>query len=423
MLTNETNKNNKQAIIAYMQNHPDACYPYLVRGAKLRCRLGTHTRKLNLPVCHGVYTVASGHNHPMVHSEDAVSEKNIMYFGHCCGAIGQSGDAEQIDLKTVAFDPNTLEDKQTGDVKRDFKCKPDIIGGCWAMTHSDTKIVRNGSALAKGSAADSVTGASYLVCRYGGLIEPITSGQENTETASLAQLAATLAPPEPGPSRDAAQSDMAAVEEKELGYWDKALNKAILGDYADESNAGGIAGMVGLGFIPIVGEIADIRDFTYAVTHTKGKSVWENVFNIGITTIGFIPIVGNLKYLKHADEAADLLKHADEVGDIFKQGDNIADIAKQGDDLVDAAKDAGKAAGKGADDISKSIKSVGNNKRANDIARDLGYKGNNPAESLKSEYVGNNGSNFDIARNTETREIVLQSKDGKVLIPTGLFLP
>ena len=31
-------------------------FPCLVRGAELYCNCGTHKRRLNLPICHGVYT-------------------------------------------------------------------------------------------------------------------------------------------------------------------------------------------------------------------------------------------------------------------------------------------------------------------------------------------------------------------------------
>jgi RHS repeat-associated protein len=77
----------------------------------------------------------------------------------------------------------------------------------------------------------------------------------------------------------------------------------------------------------------------------------------------------------------------------------------------------------GTEDAGKSLKSVGDNKRANEIARQLGYEGDKAAEALKADYVGNSGSRFDIMRNTDTNEIILQSKDGRTLVPTGLFLP
>ncbi len=50
-------------------------FPYLVRGAELYCNCGTHKRKLNLPICHGVYT----NGQPMMHEEDCDvgDDKNI----------------------------------------------------------------------------------------------------------------------------------------------------------------------------------------------------------------------------------------------------------------------------------------------------------------------------------------------------------
>jgi hypothetical protein len=51
------------------------------------------------------------------------------------------------------------------------------------MAHGDTKIVRNGGVFAEADAVPAVTMGSFLVCRHGGLIEPVTSGRENRETA------------------------------------------------------------------------------------------------------------------------------------------------------------------------------------------------------------------------------------------------
>ena len=52
---------------------------YLVRGATLRCTMGTATSKLNLPVCHGVYCTGK----PMMHMMDYIPMVNIMPFGSC----------------------------------------------------------------------------------------------------------------------------------------------------------------------------------------------------------------------------------------------------------------------------------------------------------------------------------------------------
>jgi hypothetical protein len=169
-------------IQAYLRDHPDANYEYLVRGAKLACRMGTHIRRLNLPIDHGVYMGAEDNKRPAIHAEDAAPEHNIMYFGLCDGTIASSDVAETVELEMIKYDSrNNYEGIPIGSVKRGYKCKPDIIGNCWAMTHHDTRIVKNGLKAQDTNAADSVTAASCLVCRYGGLIEPLTCGQFDPE--------------------------------------------------------------------------------------------------------------------------------------------------------------------------------------------------------------------------------------------------
>ena len=66
-----------------------------------------------------------------------------------------------------------------------FACTPCIVSG-WLDVHEAQRIARNntdGKKLSDRLAA--VTEDSFLVCAYGGLIEPVTSGQEgkaNTRT-------------------------------------------------------------------------------------------------------------------------------------------------------------------------------------------------------------------------------------------------
>ena len=175
-------KTRKEMIIKHLQDHSDALYPLLVRGAVLRCRMGSHRRKLNLPFSHGIWTGEA--KHPFVHEEDAVFDKNIMYFGHCKGTINKSGVAEEIDLEMVTYDEEHNA-KPTGAVTRAYKCKPQIIGGCWSMTHKETKILKNGRPMSEENAAECVTGASFLVCIFGGLIEPLTDGTENKDTKPI----------------------------------------------------------------------------------------------------------------------------------------------------------------------------------------------------------------------------------------------
>ncbi len=60
-----------------------------------------------------------------------------------------------------------------------------------------------------------------------------------------------------------------------------------------------------------------------------------------------------------------------------------------------------------------------NNKEANQQAQKQGYK---DAHDLKASYVGKtNVAKFDMKHDTKTGQIYLESKDGKIQIPTSLF--
>ena len=70
-------------------------------------------------------------------------------------------------------------------------------------------------------------------------------------------------------------------------------------------------------------------------------------------------------------------------------------------------------------DSKPSNKPYKNNKEANNQAQKQGYKN---AHELKEDYVGkNNISKYDMKYDTKTGEIYLESKDGKIQIPTGLI--
>jgi len=66
-----------------------------------------------------------------------------------------------------------------------------------------------------------------------------------------------------------------------------------------------------------------------------------------------------------------------------------------------------------------SLDTYDSNKKADEVARNNGYEN---AEKLKADFVDKSGSQYNIARNTSTREIVLvKISDSSVQIPTGLF--
>ncbi|BCJ92611.1 hypothetical protein acsn021_01800 [Anaerocolumna cellulosilytica] len=135
---------------------------YLVRGAMLYCNCGSHPRRLNLPKCHGVYVL----NHPVIREDDCEPGKNISYFGVCLGETPPAG-AEEILLDQYVPEGET----GTGEEIQGPRCAPDIIGK-WRSTNEATCVSGDGTA---------VTTNSYLVCRCGGLIQPITNGHEYEE--------------------------------------------------------------------------------------------------------------------------------------------------------------------------------------------------------------------------------------------------
>lgn len=160
---------------------------YLVRGANLHCECGSHVRKLNLPKDHAVYIT----NQPVIHELDCIPTEvfNISSFGVCsaAGASSIKPDPPTVTLKLVKYDQegNAIETEEDMGTKTGLQCTPMIIG-TWQNTYETTRIVDNGDKdpLDKLKDDDSeekgyrvVTTDSFLVCKCGGIISPITSGQ------------------------------------------------------------------------------------------------------------------------------------------------------------------------------------------------------------------------------------------------------
>jgi hypothetical protein len=158
--------------IAAADERKKAKVPYLVRGATLRCRCGTHTRRLNLPLCHGVY--AGGH--PLVHKGDCLPGTNISTLGICQSATPPPATRGQtVTLPLATADGSARQ--VTGQ-----PCLPSIVGK-WMNCHPSVLIATNDSLAAgedplKRAYVEALTTDSFLVCGCDSLIEPVDSGQE-----------------------------------------------------------------------------------------------------------------------------------------------------------------------------------------------------------------------------------------------------
>ena len=123
---------------------------YLVRGAQLACSCGSHVRRLNLPLSYGTYIKG----HPAVTKADA-TEQNIKFFGVCFSETPPEG------AETKRFEGGKDENGQDAESVVGPKCCPKLTTGEWQEPYGN-----------------SITMDSYVVCSCGGLIRPISSGQE-----------------------------------------------------------------------------------------------------------------------------------------------------------------------------------------------------------------------------------------------------
>lgn len=130
---------------------------YLVRGALLKCDQGSHARKLNLPQSHGIYI----YENAQIRESDCKVDENISYFGVCFSKAPPAG-AETVTLVKYG------EAGKGGATVTGCKCCPEIIGK-WRDCLEQLSISQTDR---------SVTTDSYLICRHGGMIQPLSSGQE-----------------------------------------------------------------------------------------------------------------------------------------------------------------------------------------------------------------------------------------------------
>lgn len=127
---------------------------YLVRGALLACSCGSHPRRLNMEMDHGVYVI----NKPVTTEQDIQVEENIRSFGVCRSENPPEG------AETVCYEAyNPGDPKAYGPC-----CCPEINEEGWKKVSEKTIIDGEGHCL---------TTNSYCVCVHGGIIECIESGQ------------------------------------------------------------------------------------------------------------------------------------------------------------------------------------------------------------------------------------------------------
>ena len=168
----------------YIEENYEELIPeqYVVRGSTLKCTCGSHERKLDMLKDHAVYV----EGFPMIHELDKELEENIKYFG-VCSSGSPLLNSESVKLVKISYDEEGNEIKQT---VKGTKCQPYIIGN-WRDTKENVRIVDNGDKDGFDKFRDpedenkgyrAVTTKSFLICRHGGIIEPLDSGQVMIES-------------------------------------------------------------------------------------------------------------------------------------------------------------------------------------------------------------------------------------------------
>lgn len=168
-----TNRELIDALKEKAEDNPE----YLVRGAPLRCRCGSHMRYLDMLEAHGVYLK----DDPVMHRKDCRVGENIMPFGICTSPVHDLKKRDSFFAGAETDQEGNYLHAPDDRVITGFVCEPEIADDSWKNCKKETKIAQDATPVTKGKDActcyEAITTASYLVCRHGGIIVPMGSGQ------------------------------------------------------------------------------------------------------------------------------------------------------------------------------------------------------------------------------------------------------
>ena len=168
-----TNQELEEALKEKAEDNPE----YLVRGAPLRCRYGSHMRYLDMLEAHGVYLK----DDPVMHRKDCKVGENILPFGICTSPVHNLKKRDSFFAGAETDQEGNYLHAPDDRVITGFVCEPEITGDSWKNCKEETKIAQNATPETEGPAActcyEAITTASYLVCKHGGIIVPLGSGQ------------------------------------------------------------------------------------------------------------------------------------------------------------------------------------------------------------------------------------------------------
>ena len=148
---------------------------YVVRGAPILCNCGTHSRHLDMLSSHGFYVNGKA----VAFEGDRKPEENIPYFGHCQSPCHNLSETISLKMQKNVNAEGVSLTEYDGAVYEGVKCIPEFHSN-WKNTHEETLIAKDGKKGTDEAVYErAVTTASFLVCRQGGIVYPLTSGQHD----------------------------------------------------------------------------------------------------------------------------------------------------------------------------------------------------------------------------------------------------
>ena len=165
-----------------------------------------------------------------------------------------------------------------------------------------------------------------------------------------------------------------------------AANQSLKGNYYEgDFMWEGLVGEIIVGELPIVGQIADVRDVIADFQNWEWS--WMHALQTGMDLVGVIPIIGALKY---TDELVSTARKTGKVLDagsvtktnkLLKQADNIGDVA-------DVGKKALKRSSKYVQSVKDSVKNV------NDLKAMTKHPEIYSTNAIEHAFLGNGAGGF-----------------------------
>ena len=165
-----------------------------------------------------------------------------------------------------------------------------------------------------------------------------------------------------------------------------AANQSLKGNYYDgDFTWEGLVGEIIVGELPIVGQIADVRDVIADLQNWEWS--WMHALQTGMDLVGVIPIIGALKY---TDELVSTARKTGKVLDagsvtktnkLLKQADNV-------DDVVDVGKKTLKRSSKYVQSVKDSVKNV------NDLKAMTKHPEIFSSDAIEHTFLGNGTGGF-----------------------------